>query len=246
MRMNRPVLWRRQGEVQLGAAPWSTRLEGLGDDVCDLLLDVGAGRHRTAADAAARGIDRAHWAELTARAAEELRLPAPLPRPTFRPVPLDHHALTRSVVAGLDTLGGAATAEMAVLTDWYVTDPVRVRPLMRNDRPFLPLVIDDDGATVGPPVHPGRTSCPRCLDLARADDDPCWPAVATQLRLLLPGRLDPMVVRLASAAAVLEIGAGEGWGWRISAEGIARFRVEPHNACGCLTPDPEQAPLEHA
>lgn len=237
MRTLRPVLWRKKGVVQLGATPGSPQLTGLGDAECDLLLDLGAGVQVTEELAARRGVSGRAWNRLSRQVAAPLRLAEPLPHPALRPVPLDQNELTRIAVAALEPLGARAVGEIAVLTDWYVTDPVRTRPLLRADRTFLPLVLDDDGATVGPVVVPGRSACPTCLDLWRAEADPEWPILATQLRLFEAGRQDPVVVRLAAAAAVLALGGGEGQGWRISADGgISQFRVEPHPDCGCLAP----------
>jgi hypothetical protein len=53
---------------------------------------------------------------------------------------------------------------------------------------------------VGPLVQPGRSACLRCLDLARADRDPGWPALATQLAMPTPG-VAPCDAALALAVA---------------------------------------------
>ncbi|MDO5495544.1 MAG: hypothetical protein Q4G64_07520 [bacterium] len=236
MRMVRPVLWRQGGEVQVGAAPGSLRLTGLSDPECDLLLDIGAGAAITRAEAEDRGIDSCSWLSLQQVISGPLQLPKPFSPPRLRPVPLDQSESTRAAVTALEALPHEPAGELAILTDWYVSDPLRIRPLMRADRSFLPLVLDDDGATVGPITHPGLTACPGCLELARTDEDPRWPVVATQLRMRGAGRLDRLLTGLVGAAAVLVQASGPGWGWRITREGIGQFTLEPHPDCGCLGP----------
>jgi hypothetical protein len=45
----------------------------------------------------------------------------------------------------------------------------------------LSVVVREADVLVGPLVRPGGSPCLRCLDLHRADEDPRWPVVATQL-----------------------------------------------------------------
>jgi bacteriocin biosynthesis cyclodehydratase domain-containing protein len=47
--------------------------------------------------------------------------------------------------------------------------------------PYLVTTVRETYGVVGPFVLPGRTACPRCLDLHRASRDPGWPVVAAQL-----------------------------------------------------------------
>ncbi len=69
-------------------------------------------------------------------------------------------------------------------------------------RPHLPVVIRETLAAIGPLVIPGRTACLRCVELARADRDPAWPALAAQL--VGAGRgVEPCDITLAAAAAAL-------------------------------------------
>jgi hypothetical protein len=55
-------------------------------------------------------------------------------------------------------------------------------------------------------VIPGRTSCPRCHDLYRAERDPCWPRVAAQLSVAARGIEPACDVTLATAVAALAAG----------------------------------------
>lgn len=73
------------------------------------------------------------------------------------------------------------SADLVVLVECGVADPVAHAPLLDAGTAHLSIVIGEASVRVGPLVVPGRTACLRCLDLHRADADPCWPAVAAQL-----------------------------------------------------------------
>ncbi|MCW2723296.1 MAG: UBA/THIF-type binding protein [Frankiales bacterium] len=53
--------------------------------------------------------------------------------------------------------------------------------------PHLLAEVRDGTGVVGPLVQPGASACLHCLDLARTDRDPDWPAVAAQLSLPAAG-----------------------------------------------------------
>ncbi len=83
---------------------------------------------------------------------------------------------------GLRTLVPAGrSADLVVLLECGVADPVAHAPLLDAGIAHLSVVIGEASVRVGPLVVPGRTACLRCLDLHRTDADPCWPAVAAQL-----------------------------------------------------------------
>jgi len=94
-----------------------------------------------------------------------------------------------------------ATADLAVLTDFLVSDPHVVRDLHAAGVPYLPVRVRDGVGLVGPLVIPGVTSCLECADLHRSDRDSAWPAVAAQLRDTV-GSADRATV-LATAALAL-------------------------------------------
>ncbi|MGZ5396420.1 MAG: cyclodehydratase [Mycobacterium sp.] len=98
------------------------------------------------------------------------------------------------------THAGAA-ADLAVLTDFLVSDPRVVRDLHAAGVPYLPVRVRDGVGLVGPLVIPGMTSCLVCADLHRSDRDAAWPAVAAQLRDTV-GSADRATV-LATAALAL-------------------------------------------
>ena len=71
--------------------------------------------------------------------------------------------------------------DLVVLTEHWVADPVRHRPLMADGVPHLSIVLREASILVGPLVRPGRSPCLRCVDLHRAELDPGWPRIAAQL-----------------------------------------------------------------
>ena len=68
-----------------------------------------------------------------------------------------------------------------MLVGHYVLEPARHRRWLRRDIPHLPVVFSDGEIRVGPLVEPGHGPCLYCLELARVDEDPAWPAIACQL-----------------------------------------------------------------
>lgn len=245
MRTTRPVLWRNASEIQIGTGEHATVLADLTASETDLILDLAGGRRHSPTSLEKRGVSPERWEFLTNTVTSARELPPATRLLRFRPVALDSHPLTSGVVDALSPLALRKGEPLAVLSDWYVTDPVRTRPLLRKGAPFLPLVIDDDGVTLGPIILPGVSACPRCLELARTDADPAWPAVATQLRLMPPGQLDQLLLTAAIAAAVIGVGLGaeQSEGWRVEAGGIGRFTVAPYRDCGCIAPEPALAPV---
>lgn len=75
---------------------------------------------------------------------------------------------------------GTTVPALVVLVGSYALDAAAARPWRARGIPVLPLVLHGLEAVVGPVVVP-HGPCLRCLDLARADLDPGWPAVLGQL-----------------------------------------------------------------
>ncbi|PZS04554.1 MAG: thiamine biosynthesis protein ThiF [Pseudonocardiales bacterium] len=75
--------------------------------------------------------------------------------------------------------------------------------LHRTGVAHLVVGVRETTAIVGPLVIPGRTSCLHCADLHRAERDPAWPLVATQLSATPRRHIPPCDVVLAALAAGL-------------------------------------------
>lgn len=134
-----------------------------------------------------------------------------------------------------------------------VTDPVRLRPLVREDVTHLPVVVGDVDVAVGPLVVPGRGPCTRCVDLHRTDADPCWPAVATQLRAGAPPGTESTLAQLGAALAAHQVLAAldgrevavAGASVEVSAMTplpvLRRWTVHPECGCDRVGSDPPAA-----
>lgn len=169
------------------------------------------------------------------------------PRDLGRPRRSQAEAELRSAFPMLRTTADdAARPDLVITVTWGVVDPVRLRELMREDVPHLPVVLGDVDLAVGPLVVPGNGPCTRCLDLHRTDADEAWPAVATQLR----GRTSP-----GTAATAAQLGAAiaahQVVAWLDGRELVIRRstlevsglsplpalrRWDVHPECGCAAP----------
>jgi hypothetical protein len=82
---------------------------------------------------------------------------------------------------------------------WAATDPLQVS-LHRDGVPHLVATVRGETGVVGPLVLPGTTSCLRCADAHRRDDDPGWPLLAAQLAAADPSPSGATVTCLLTAA----------------------------------------------
>ena len=115
-------------------------------------------------------------------------------------------ALLRLTYPHLRTSAPARTRpDLVVLVDQDVSNPLRLRPLLREDIAHLLVVARELDVVVGPLIRPGVGPCGRCLELHRTDDDDRWPALATQL-LGSPVRgVEASVAMAAAASAVGQV-----------------------------------------
>ncbi|MDR1442791.1 MAG: ThiF family adenylyltransferase [Bifidobacteriaceae bacterium] len=111
--------------------------------------------------------------------------------------------------------GRSSRPDAAVLVDYEVADPTRAAYLTSQGINHLSVVISELGITCGPWVPRGSGPCLRCQRLWEAQQDPCWPRLATQ-RAVASGVArrgeDPSLAAVMSglaAAQVLQGLAGE-------------------------------------
>src|SRR5499427_5433570 len=108
--------------------------------------------------------------------------------------------LTRSgLIARREKPGAPGPADFSVLVGRQ--QPEHVAELVRLGRPHLAVLATEAIGVVGPLVRPGSTVCLRCLDLARAEGDPAWPLVLSQVagRDADPCGCDPILAAAVAA-----------------------------------------------
>ena len=137
-------------------------------------------------------------------------------------------------------LGDSADPRLVVLVADWVVAPEDHGSWLRRDIPHLPVVAGDGGIEVGPLVVPGSGPCLYCVHLARADADPAWPAIATQLWGRPAPRLTRTAVVEAAAFAARRVASpsslGTSW-WIDAHDGAVSERVwERHPECRCAAP----------
>jgi len=90
-------------------------------------------------------------------------------------------------------------ADLVVLCrPWAAADPLSAA-LHRAGTPHLVATVREETGVVGPLVLPGVTSCLRCAESWRRDDDPDWPRLATQLAAADPGPSGATITCLLTA-----------------------------------------------
>ena len=89
--------------------------------------------------------------------------------------------------------------DVMVTVDPHVVEPLLARRLAQEDVVHLPVVVGETGVRVGP-VLGGGGPCSTCLDLWERDADPCWPALATQMRTLPMPEVEHLVLHEAAAS----------------------------------------------
>lgn len=111
--------------------------------------------------------------------------------------------LTRSGIGHVELADAAPATSAAALPDLAILtgprSPELQEALMGEQVPHLAVSASEAIGVVGPLVIPGRSTCLRCLDLARSDRDPAWPLILAQLAGREP---DPLGCDTPLAAAV--------------------------------------------
>ncbi len=246
-----PLVWRSPTSLQVGVDPPLFVL----DDVTEV-------QERLLA-ALAVGVSEAGLA-LIARNSEEredlLTLAAPAlirsdPATKSRVVAISGSGPTLEQLAAVLASGGVRTlvseraddlvdrgADVAVAIGHFVLSPVLHALWLRRDVPHLPIVFGDSAVVVGPIVVPGHGPCLRCLELAHRDQDPSWPAVASQL-LGRPGSAESALLSCEAAAVatrmVFGLLDGAASGTSVSTRidlttGLRTTRTwQLHPECGC-------------
>jgi bacteriocin biosynthesis cyclodehydratase domain-containing protein len=101
----------------------------------------------------------------------------------------------------LSTAGPRTRPDLAVFGGRLEPDRNRQQELQLLGVPQLLVRVCDEVGLVGPLVLPGRSSCSRCIDLHRAEQDPFWPTLCGQLRAM-SGSAGRSTLRATAALAV--------------------------------------------
>jgi hypothetical protein len=103
--------------------------------------------------------------------------------------------------------GPLPAPDLVVLAPSGPAELAQARRLVDAGTPHLLAEVRETTGVVGPLVLPRRTTCLRCVDLTRADLDPDWPALATQLTA--PARTgtacDAALAVMVAAQAALQV-----------------------------------------
>ena len=126
-------------------------------------------------------------------------------------------------------------------------EPRRYVQWLNRDVPHLALSFEVDHASVSPLIVPGRGPCLFCLEQARANQDPSWPVLASQL-VTTKDRLDDSSSRLFCAGVAIQKILAQldfvgdfrqtdkelvGYRLNLSSGTISEFRWPEHEACSC-------------
>lgn len=247
-----PLLWRDARTVQFG-------LEGVVSIDVDrpwvepLLMRLRSGIRINAFDVVAHetGAPRGAARELLQALRPVLVSdPAPAPPVAVEGVNIaDGRTPTRMRQAladeGIAVTGAPATGVVAVVVIEGAAAALQLAPYLREDRAHLPIAFEQEAATIGPLVVPGRTPCLSCRDEHERLRDPAWPMLHAQL-VGRPARITPARIAHAAglAARVLRADAAQtGLMVRISPDGRHAWQsVRHHEGCPCLDPSSRSRP----
>lgn len=127
---------------------------------------------------------------------------------------------------GGPTEPGDVPVVFAVVVAEHVVDPALRAAWTRRDVPHLAVVVGDGTVRIGPVVSDDDGPCLQCLEYARADDDPAWPAIATQVWGRPAAPLGPW---RTAAVAVATVGVVLG---RLPGAAVARGRPDDRDRIG--------------
>ena len=246
-----PLVWRSPSSLQFGVDLPRVVLDDVDEGTDRLVAALVSGISVTGFDMMARSVG------MPADAAQRLlaRLEPVLERD--EPATTEHRVVVSGDGPLADEVRGMLRAEgllaaseasepdrepdLAVVVAGWVIPPEDHGSWLRRDIPHLPVVVGDGGVTVGPLVEPGSGPCLYCVQLTRTDDDPAWPAIATQLW----NRPAPTMSRLAVAESAvfvarlvrerLSTGPGAAVSWTVGDPRGSRAWSQ-HAMCRCAVP----------
>ncbi|MCL2465123.1 MAG: ThiF family adenylyltransferase [Micrococcales bacterium] len=136
---------------------------------------------------------------------------------------------------------GKTVPDMLVVVEGGAADPALGERLVALETTHLSVVVREADTVVGPLVVPGNGPCLRCLDLHRADLDPAWSLLLSQLVGAEPTEPGPVAGVAAGLAVATVLGVIDGLPplvgrtWEVGLpDAVPRERTwAPHRRCGC-------------
>lgn len=176
-----PLVWRSPTTVQLGIDDVRVVAE-LSPALEHLLYAVrrGVPRHALTVLAEHQGLAESDVDAFLALLEPALRAPREVRTP-LRVLIEGKGETATNIERDVDTAGKGEVPDVAVIVAHFVIDPALSVRWLSRDVPHLPVVISDAEARVGPFVIGGEGPCLHCIDRERADHDPAWTAIETQL-----------------------------------------------------------------
>jgi len=137
--------------------------------------------------------------------------------------------------------------DCAVLIGQQVIAPKRYARWLNRDVPHLAIIFDTDGVSVSPMIVPGKSPCLFCLEQLRADNDPNWPVLASQLttsktrmddagsQLFAAGLAVQKVLAQVDAISGFDWNQQQRMGYRLenSTGSITELQWPQHAGCDC-------------
>jgi len=240
-----PILWRTPSSVQFGSEPVVV-LDQVSEGEDRLIASLAAGISDTGYAMVARSVgvspedaDRLLAAVTPALESATASLPSSVSV-------LGDSGLARAIAGLLDgvgLLGAPDDAALVVLVADWVVSPADHFAWLNRDVVHVPVVTTERSVVVGPFVEPGLGPCLYCVQLARTDLDPAWPAIATQLWGRAPRELDRLERAEVAAFVVRRLqerltgGPAEATSWRVANEGeVSVTGWGRHPDCRCAVP----------
>jgi bacteriocin biosynthesis cyclodehydratase domain-containing protein len=259
-----PIVWRSPDSLQLGADAPLVVFEGVSSAQERMIAALASGVSRTGLSmiGVSAGATESDVGDLLAAVAPALLLEPPPTSAQVTPAPVTLcgsgptadrlEAILRGsgVAVGrseVDRSEETTTPQLAIIVASYVIEPSAHRLWLSRDIPHLAIVFGDASVRIGPIIEPGSGPCLHCLELARTDADPAWPAIASQLwgrsssaetvlvssevaaiaaRLAVTRLQGPAPIHAAREATSVQIDAATGL--------ITRRFWLPHQDCACL------------
>jgi hypothetical protein len=241
-----PLVWRSPSSLQFGVGTPLVVLDDVDEATERLVTALVGGISQSGFEMMTRSLSRAGDPAEALLARLGPALETEHEAPTHRVVVSGDGELVDELRRVLDDEGVLAAPnesepDLAVVVAGWVLSPEDHGSWLRRDIPHLPVVIGDDGVTVGPLVEPGSGPCLYCVQLTRTDDDPAWPAIATQLwnrRAPALNRLEIAEAAAFTARRALERLAEDrtnATSWRLGRELSSRVWTQ-HPECRCSAP----------